>query len=110
MTETFSSTYNHLDELADLVTESNLSKPTFESIIFQLSPAEKRLFLFLCQHEQASTTEITHYCSISGISQIAKRINEKLRRDGDTRQVVSNRESYQDEYGLSGNTNIWELQ
>jgi len=109
MLETVSSTSQALDELASVARDSNLNKSTFESIVFQLSPAEKRLFLFLAQYEQASTKEITHNCSVSNISELATRINTKLCRNGDTRQLVSNRASYQDEYGLSGITNIWEL-
>jgi len=109
MLETVGSTPQALDELASVVRDSNLNKSTFESIVFQLSQAEKRLFLFLCQHEQAKSQEIVHNCSVTNISELAKRINVKLKRDGDTRRLVSNRESYQDEYGLSGNTNIWEL-
>jgi len=102
MLETVSSTNQALDELASVVRDSSLNKSTFESIVFQLSPAEKRLFLFLCQCEQANSKDIVHNCSVTNISELASRINAKLKREGDTRRAVSSRESYQDEYGLSG--------
>jgi len=109
MVEIVSSTPQALDELASVVSDSSLNKSTFESIIFYLSPAERRLFEFLCQHEQASSKEIVHFCSVTNISELASRINAKLKREGDTRRAVNSRESYQDEYGLSGISNIWQL-
>ena len=97
------------DELARIVENTYLSQDQFESFFLQLSKSERRLYCLLNEHEQARASEIRRLISIGNISQVANRINKKLEKEGDSRRIVSERATTEDEYGLKTIEGFWSI-
>lgn len=95
------------DELAKIVQQATLNQDQFESVYLQLSPAERRLYSLLTTYEQARSSEIRSLISVSNLAQTAERINAKLERHNDTRRIVSERRTTQDQYGFKSSESFW---
>ncbi len=76
------------NELAGAVERAGIaSLGDFEALVFQLSGHERRLFQFLSSNGEADTVAIRQACSIGNISDVARRLNAKLKAAGDKRRV-----------------------
>ncbi len=77
-----------IKKLSNLVESNNLTQPEFESLSYRLSPHQERLFLHLSYYGETDTTKLRMACSIGNISDVAIRLNKKLKANNDTRKVI----------------------
>ena len=96
------------DQLANEITAAGLSRPEVEGILYQLSPAQRRLFLRLARGP-ALTTAVRFECSIGNVSEAARELNDKLTRAGDHRRVVCSVQNHVNTFGEVGKLGKWEL-
>lgn len=99
---------DRIDRLAADVQAAGISRTEFESLVLQLSPQERRMFLRLARGP-AVTTELRQECSVGNVSQVRSSINAKLAAGGDPRRVVCQVRPHQNVYGESGVLGEWRL-
>jgi hypothetical protein len=95
------------DELARIVDQARLSQDQFETLLYKLSPSERRLYGVLNEFEEIRAGEIRLLTSIANISQAANRINKKLESFGDDRRIKSRQLTVVNQYGLSEIDSFW---
>jgi hypothetical protein len=96
-------------DLVEVINLPLVSQQSSESIYFQLSKAERRLYSVITEYETVKSPEIRFLASVGNIAQLAKRINIKLAENGDLRQLVSTRKSVINEAGRSEVEYTWSL-
>ena len=96
-------------ELRHIIDQTCLSQNQFESIYLRLSASERRLYSVINEYEEVKSSEIRFFASVGNISQVADRINKKLLADGDPRQLVAERRTVVDAYGLSSFESFWSI-
>jgi len=82
-----------------------LPQSTFESLVFQLSPQEERLFRYLREHGIANTISIRTDCAIGNVSQAACLLNVKLASVG--LRVVCEERPNRNRFGQRGVLGWW---
>jgi hypothetical protein len=97
------------EQLARTVEKTYLSQTHIESIFLYLSGAERRLYCLLKANEKSRASDIRRVASIGNISQVANRINEKLKKHGDSRKIITERATVTDEFGYTSSTSLWSL-
>ena len=99
---------DQLDQLAAEVSAAGLSRPELESVLYQLSGQQRRLFLRLVRGP-ADTVDIRRECSVGNISECAIALNAKLAAAGDPRRVVCEVRPHVNAYGERGTLGTWRL-
>jgi hypothetical protein len=99
---------DELNSLAAELSASGLTKPGAEVVLYQLSPAQRRLFLRLSAGS-ADTITIRSVCSIGNVSDAVRSINVKLEQAGDCRRVVCLVRLHRNVYGERGVIGEWSL-
>lgn len=82
-----------LDRLAAEVAAAHLSRPEVEGILYRLTPQQRRLFLWLCDHGPSLTPELRESVEVVNISEVAKQTNLRLEAVGDPRRIVCSRQT-----------------
>lgn len=77
-----------IKKLSNLVESNSLTKAEFESISYNLSHQQSRLFIHLADTGEADTITLRIICSIGNISDVAIRLNKKLKANNDPRKVI----------------------
>ena len=77
-----------IKKLSNLVESNNLTQSEFETINYRLSPQQERLFLCLMSYGEVDTMKLRTMCSIGNISDVARRLNKKLKKNNDGRKVI----------------------
>jgi len=98
-----------IDSLSTLVSDSGLNKSEFESIVFQLSPKERRLFLFLSENGEQSTATLRNKCSIGNVSDCANSLNKKLKTYEDERKVICTTRRHVNQFDEVGILGYWKI-
>jgi hypothetical protein len=96
-------------QLSKLADSLNLPETDFQSLLYGLSPAQRRLFLLLAEEGVASTIEVRQRCSIGNVSFCAIELNAKLEAAGDPRRVLCERREHANRHGERGQLGWWRL-
>lgn len=99
---------DQLDQLAAEVSAAGLSRPDLESLLYQLSGQQRRLFLRLVRGP-ADTNTLRTECSIGNISECRTALNDKLAAAGDPRRVKCDVQPHSNVYGERGTLGLWHL-
>jgi len=97
------------NKLSKLAANGGLTQAEADSLNYRLPPQQERLFLYLATHDKANTTELQRSCSITNISETAKKLNKKLSANGDTRKVVCTMQPNINRYNEKGFIGYWTL-
>ena len=97
-----------LAALAVDIRDAGLTRYEVECIIYELSPAERRLFLRLCRGP-ADTIELRTTCSVGNISEVAIRANHKFAAAGDGRRIVCRVREHVNQFGERGKLGEWKV-
>ncbi len=96
-------------QLEKLAGKLSLSEASFQSLLYGLSPQQRRLFLLLAEEGHASTIEVRTRCSIGNPSFVAIELNAKLEAAGDPRRVLCDVQPHQNRHGERGVLGHWHL-
>lgn len=96
-------------QLSSTVKNSNLTQTEFESILYKLSPQQSRLFTRLADYGEADTMTLRTECSIGNISDVAIRLNKRLKEHNDPRRVKCILTPNTNKFGESGVIGVWFL-
>lgn len=98
-----------INKLENLVKTNNLTQAEFESINYKLSGCQARLFMRLCDVGSASTPVLRSELSLGNISDVAIRLNLKLKLNDDPRQVVCLLKPNVNKFHEAGVIGVWFL-
>jgi hypothetical protein len=98
-----------LGQLQRLASRLELTETGFQSLAYQLSPQQRRLFQLLADEGEADTVTVRNRCSIGNPSAVAIELNAKLEAAGDSRRVMCNLEPHKNRHGERGVLGRWRL-
>lgn len=106
-----SSTYAHPEfaQLGHLVDKLSLNESDFQSLLYGLSPQQRRMFLLLVEEGTASTIEVRQRCSLGNPSFTAQELNAKLEAAGDPRRVMCDVRPHANRFSERGVLGYWRL-
>lgn len=96
-------------QLAQLAGKLNVPESDFQSLLYGLSPQQRRMFLLLVEEGVASTIEVRTRCAIGNPSFVASELNAKLEAAGDTRRVLCSTRTHANRFGERGVLGHWRL-
>jgi hypothetical protein len=102
-------TADELDELRQHTIRYGLTETQFQSLLFRLSPQQRRLFELLADEGESCTITVRNRCSIGNPSAVARELNDKLEAVGDSRRVMCNLEPHENRHGERGVLGRWRL-
>lgn len=98
--------FQTLTHLADKLA---LSEPDFQSLLYGLSPQQRRFFLLLAEEGTASTIEVRQRCSLGNPSFTAIETNAKLEAAGDSRRIMCDLVPHSNRFSERGVLGHWRL-
>ena len=98
-----------LDKLSKLVENSSITQSEFEALSYQLAPQQQRLFLYLESNGLTNTIELSRNCSLGNVSDVASNLNKRLKKCGDSRQVICLLRPHTNKFGQKGVLGNWQL-
>ena len=96
-------------QLAQLAGKLRLPETSFQSLLYGLSPQQRRMFLLLVEEGVASTIEVRQRCSLGNPSFTAIELNAKLEAAGDPRRVLCETRNHSNRHGERGVLGHWRL-
>jgi hypothetical protein len=96
-------------QLSGLASRLNYTPTGFQSILYGLSPAQRRFFVLLADEGTADTIRVRTACSVGNPSFTASEINAKLQAAGDPRRVVCTLRPHINRYGNAGVLGHWHI-
>jgi hypothetical protein len=103
------SNHPELHQLNRLATRLELSETSFQALIYQLSPQQRRLFELLADEGESDTIKVRNRCGIGNPSAVAIELNAKLEASGDPRRVMCGLEQHRNQFGEKGVLGRWRL-
>ena len=98
--------FQQLGHLADKLA---LNESDFQSLLYGLSPQQRRFFLLLAEEGTASTIEVRQRCSLGNPSFTAQELNGKLEAAGDPRRVMCDVLPHSNRFSERGVLGHWRL-
>jgi hypothetical protein len=96
-------------QLGHLAEKLSLPESDFQSLLYGLSPQQRRMFLMLVEEGTASTIEVRQRCSLGNPSFTAQELNAKLEAAGDPRRVMCDVRPHANRFSERGVLGYWRL-